>query len=73
MKKVYRQLTREQSYKLESYLDAVNSQHQISLLLSFYRSTIRRELARIVAKIVVGAKVYYKDKAQTKEDKRDHL
>ena len=73
MKKIYHQLTREQRYKLESYLEAGKNQSQISLLLGFHRSTISREIARNVAKRGIGAKVYSADKAQTKTDKRHHL
>ena len=73
MKKIYHQLTREQRYKLESYLEAGKNQSQISLLLGFHRSTISREIARNVAKRGVGAKVYSADNAQKKTDIRHHL
>jgi IS30 family transposase len=73
MKKIYHQLTREQRYKLESYLEAGKNQSQISLLLGFHRSTISREIARNVAKRGVGTKVYNADNAQKKTDIRDHL
>lgn len=73
MKKIYHQLTREQRYKLESYLEAGKNQSQISLLLGFHRSTISREIARNVAKRGVGAKIYNADNAQKKTDIRHHL
>jgi IS30 family transposase len=50
VKKIYNQLTREQRYKLESYLEAGKNQSQISLLLGFHRSTSSRKIARYVAK-----------------------
>ena len=73
MEKIYHQLTREQRYKLESYLEAGKNQSQISLLLGFHRSTISREIARNVAKRGVGAKIYNADNAQKKTDIRHHL
>ncbi len=73
MKKIYHQLTREQRYKLESYLEAGKNQSQILLLLGFHRSTISREIARNVAKRGVGAKVYNADNAQKNTDIRHHL
>ena len=40
MKKIYHQLTPEQRYKLESYLEAGKTQTEISVLLGFHKSTI---------------------------------
>jgi IS30 family transposase len=73
MKKIYHELTCEQWYKLESYLEVRKIQSQISLLQGFHRSTISREITWNVAKRGIGAKVYSADKAQTKTDKRHHL
>ena len=58
---------------MESDLEAGKNQSQSSLLQSFHRSTISREIARNVAERGIGAKVYSADKAQTKTDKRHHL
>ena len=70
MKKVYHQLTQDQRYKLESYLEVGKSQSEISVLLGFHKSTISREIARNVPKRGIGAKVYNAHNAQTKTDIR---
>ena len=56
MKKVYHQLTQDQRYKLESYLEVGKSQSEISVLLGFHKSTISREIARNVQKGVLVQK-----------------
>ena len=73
MKKIYHQLTPEQRYKLESYLEAGKTQTDISVLLGFHKSTISREIARNVPKKGIGANVYNAHKAQTKTNIRHQL
>lgn len=72
MTKKYSQLTREQRYKIEAYLEAGKNQAQISDLLSVHKSTISRELRRNVPKRGTGAKQYVASKAQLKTAQR-HL
>ncbi len=62
----YYQLTQEQRYKLEAYLNTGKNQVEIANLLGVHKSTISRELKRNVAKRGQGAKIYGASKAQVK-------
>lgn len=62
----YYQLTQEQRYKLEAYLNTGKNQTEIADLLGVHKSTISRELKRNVAKRGQGAKIYVASKAQVK-------
>lgn len=73
MKERYYQLTQEQRYKLEAYLEAGKNQTQIAVLLGFNKSTIIRELCRNVPKRGTGAKIYNAIKAQIKTDNRHQV
>jgi len=73
MKERYYQLTQEQRYKLEAYLEAGKNQTQIAVLLGFNKSTISRELCRNVPKRGTGAKIYNAIKAQIKTDNRHQV
>ncbi len=72
MKERYSQLTQEQRYKLEAYLEAGKNQTQIADLLGVNKSTISRELSRNVPKRGFGAKTYNAVNAQVKTDARHH-
>jgi len=72
MTKKYCQLTQEQRYKIEAYLEAGKNQTEISYLLNVHKSTISRELSRNVPKRGIGAKKYIASKAQLKTEQR-HL
>lgn len=48
MSERYYQLTQEQRYKLEAYLESGKNQTQIAGLLGVHKSTISRELCRNV-------------------------
>lgn len=54
----YHQLTQEQRYKLEAYLNAGKNQTEISKLLCVNKSTISRELKRNTPQRGLGAKIY---------------
>ena len=66
----YYQLTQEQRYKLEAYLELGKNQTQIACLLGVHKSTISRELCRNVPKRGAGAKIYNAGKAQIKTNNR---
>jgi len=70
MTKKYSQLTQEQRYKIEAYLEAGKSQTEIADLTHVNRSTISRELKRNVPSRGKGAKVYVAYKAQFKTVQR---
>jgi IS30 family transposase len=66
----YYQLTQEQRYKLEAYLNAGKNQSEIALLIGVNKSTISRELKRNVPQRGQGAKIYLGIKAQIKTQLR---
>ena len=70
MTKSYNQLTLEQRYKIEAYINAGKTQTEISILLGVNKSTICRELGRNVAKRGVGSKIYLGEKAHSKTQNR---
>ena len=74
----YFQLTKEQGYKLEAYLESGKNQPQIASLLEVHKSTISIELCRNVPKKGIGAKIYNVSNAQVKtntkhQDKYKHI
>lgn len=74
MKKVkYKQLTQEQRYQIESYLDAGMSQSRIAGKIGVDKSTISRELKRNIPKRGRGAKSYSAKNAQRKTESRHKL
>lgn len=72
MSERYHQLTQEQRYKLEAYLELGKNQTQIAGLLGVHKSTISRELSRNVPKRGTGAKIYNAVNAQVKTEVRHH-
>lgn len=62
----YYQLTQEQRYKLEGYLNTGINQTESALLLGVNKSTISRELKRNVPRRGSGSKIYSGKKAQDK-------
>ena len=73
MSERYYQLTQEQRYKLEAYLESGKNQTQIAGLLGVHKSTISRELCRNVPKRGTGAKIYNASNAQVKTDTRHQV
>lgn len=73
MSERYYQLTQEQRYKLEAYLESGKNQTQIAGLLGVHKSTISRELCRNIPKRGTGAKIYNAGNAQVKTDNRHHV
>lgn len=72
MKERYYQLTQEQRYKIEAFIDAGMKQTQIAVLLGVNKSTISRELRRNVPQRGAGAKIYIAENAQSKTAARHH-
>ncbi len=72
MSERYYQLTQEQRYKLEAYLESGKNQTQIAGLLGVNKSTISRELSRNIPKRGFGAKIYNAFNAQIKTEVRHH-
>jgi len=72
MSERYNQLTQDQRYKIEAYLESGKNQTQIAGLLGFHKSTISRELSRNVPKRGTGAKIYNAFNAQNKTNVRHH-
>lgn len=70
MTKAYYQLTLEQRYKIEAYLNAGKTQTQIATLIGVNKSTISRELKRNIPKRGFGAKIYIGRKAHAKATAR---
>ena len=70
MTKKYSQLTQEQRYKIEAYIEAGKNQTEIAKLLHVHKSTISREFQRNIPKRGKGAKQYVAIKAQKKTEKR---
>lgn len=70
MTKKYHQLTEEQRYKIECYINLGKTQTYIANVLAVHKSTISRELKRNIPKRGVGAKLYIAKKAQLKTVKR---
>lgn len=70
MTKKYKQLTQEQRYKIEAFLEIGKNQTEIANLLQVNKSTISRELKRNIPKRGVGAKIYIALKAQIKTENR---
>lgn len=72
MSERYYQLTQEQRYKLEAYLESGKNQTQIAGLLGVNKSTISRELSRNIPKRGFGSKIYNAFNAQIKTEVRHH-
>ena len=72
MSERYYQLTQEQRYKLEAYLESRKNQTQIAGLLGVNKSTISRELSRNIPKRGFGSKIYNASNAQIKTEVRHH-
>ena len=72
MSERYYQLTQEQRYKLEAYLESGKNQTQIAGLLGVHKSTISRELSRNIPKRGFGSKIYNAVNAQIKTEVRHH-
>jgi IS30 family transposase len=70
MTKKYKQLTREQRYKIEALLSAGQCRSEIAKIIGVHKSTIGRELKRNTPQRGVGAKVYVATKAEEKTRQR---
>jgi len=66
MTKKYNQLSAEQIYKIEAFLEAGMNQSQIAQRIGVHRSTISRELKRNVPKRGPGANSYNAINSQVK-------
>jgi IS30 family transposase len=71
-KNSYYQLTQEQRYKLELYLNTGQNQTSIARFLGVNKSTISRELKRNIPLRGRGSNIYSAQKAQDKTELRHH-